>query len=249
MINSVRNTVLAILNKNNYGYISPADFNLYAEQAQLDLFENYFYDYNYQINKENARQSGTGYANIKQQLGEVIDIFTVYKTLVYDAPTLTFTLPTDWYTLLKIELAPVVSPATFTNIERVSLNKISKLLMSNLTAPSTTFPAYTLNPATSAVPQIQTNSVKVYPLSITSDVRLTYIRYPRVPKWTFNPTLVNGQPVFSSTQADYVDFELPSSDQTNIIRKILEYAGMSIREIETVDFANQQFLQSEQAEQ
>ena len=61
MINSVRNTVLAILNKNNYGYISPQDFNLYAKQAQLDLFEDYFYQYNYQVNKENARQSGTGY--------------------------------------------------------------------------------------------------------------------------------------------------------------------------------------------
>ena len=41
MINEVRQTVLAILNKNNYGYISPGDFNLYAEQAQLDLFDEY----------------------------------------------------------------------------------------------------------------------------------------------------------------------------------------------------------------
>ena len=45
MIDSVRNTVLAILNKNNYGYITPADFNLYAKQAQRDIFEEYFYSY------------------------------------------------------------------------------------------------------------------------------------------------------------------------------------------------------------
>eukprot|EP01052_Picozoa_sp_SAG31_P068817 SAG31_NODE_27627_length_423_cov_0.527778_1_plen_55_part_10 len=55
MINSVRNTVLAILNKNNYGYISPQDFNLFAKQAQLDIFEDYFYQYNYQLNKEKKR--------------------------------------------------------------------------------------------------------------------------------------------------------------------------------------------------
>ena len=42
MINSVRNTVIAVLNKNNYGYISPSDFNLYAQQAQLELFMKYF---------------------------------------------------------------------------------------------------------------------------------------------------------------------------------------------------------------
>ena len=51
MIDSVRKTVLSILNKNNYGYITPADFNLYAKQAQLDIFDDYFYDYNYKINK------------------------------------------------------------------------------------------------------------------------------------------------------------------------------------------------------
>ena len=64
MINTVRNTVLSVLNKNNYGYLSPSDFNLFAKQAQLDLFESYFYQYNYQINKENARTSGTGLAHL-----------------------------------------------------------------------------------------------------------------------------------------------------------------------------------------
>ena len=42
MINPVRKTVLSILNKNNYGYITPDDFNLYAKQAQLDIFDDYF---------------------------------------------------------------------------------------------------------------------------------------------------------------------------------------------------------------
>ena len=79
MINSVRNTVLAIINKNNYGYISPSDFNLFAKQAQLDLFDEYFINYNQQINEENARVSGTGYADIKLGYEEVIDTFSVTK--------------------------------------------------------------------------------------------------------------------------------------------------------------------------
>jgi hypothetical protein len=77
MINTVRNTVLAIANKQNFGYISPADFNLYAKQAQLDLFENYFYRYNEWISKQNARISGSGYADIVKNLEEVIDTFSV----------------------------------------------------------------------------------------------------------------------------------------------------------------------------
>ena len=81
MINSVRNTVLAIINKNNYGYISPSDFNLFAKQAQLDLFDEYFINYNQQINEENARVSGTGYADIKLGYEEVIDTFSITATL------------------------------------------------------------------------------------------------------------------------------------------------------------------------
>ena len=86
MINSVRNTVLSILNKNNYGYISPSDFNLFAKQAQMDIFDDYFSQYNMQINRENSRygrnslqSSGTGYADITKGLEEVIDYFSTTK--------------------------------------------------------------------------------------------------------------------------------------------------------------------------
>ena len=107
MINSVRNTVLAILNKNNYGYISPSDFNLFAKQAQLDIFDEYFISYNNQINKENARVSGTGYADINKGYEEVIDTFSVTASLslssknIYSAPT-TATTGSEYYLLNKL---------------------------------------------------------------------------------------------------------------------------------------------------
>lgn len=75
MINSVRNTVLSVLNKNNYGYISPSDFNLYAKQAQLDIFEDYFSRYNDILNKENARMSGTDYGDDKRAVEEAMETF------------------------------------------------------------------------------------------------------------------------------------------------------------------------------
>lgn len=81
MINSVRNTVLSVLNKNNYGYISPSDFNLYAQQAQMELYEEYYSNYNKTINFENQRLSGTDYANIEKPLAETLEIFLEYKFL------------------------------------------------------------------------------------------------------------------------------------------------------------------------
>jgi len=108
-INEVRNTVLAIANKNNYGYISPQDFNLYCAQAQMDMFENYFYSYNNQLVKENKRLSGTGYADISKGLLEVIDTFYVNiplentaTTQLGDIQTNLYTLPSDYYLINKM---------------------------------------------------------------------------------------------------------------------------------------------------
>ena len=134
-INEVRNTVLAIANKNNYGYISPQDFNLYASQAQMDMFEDYFYQYNNQLVKENQRTSGTGYADITKGLVEVIDTFYVDTPLLNSATTQLgdiqtnlYTLPSDYYLINKMmvytkELASGVT--TSTNGGAVAVNDTS----------------------------------------------------------------------------------------------------------------------------
>lgn len=82
MINSVRNAVLTILNKNNYGYISPSDFNLLAQNAQMEIYEEYYSNYNKVINAENARTSGTEYADVKKPIAEVLENFLVSDFLV-----------------------------------------------------------------------------------------------------------------------------------------------------------------------
>ena len=43
-IDTVYQRVLAAANKEQRGYITPLEFNLLANQAQLGIFEQYFYD-------------------------------------------------------------------------------------------------------------------------------------------------------------------------------------------------------------
>ena len=295
IINTVRATVLSIANKNNFGYITPNDFNLYAKQAQLDIFEDYFYQYNSWIVKQNARVSGSGYADIVKGLVEVLDYFSLTKSLIssngYD-----FTLPEDYYLINKINYYPnlrtsgsvtggtgstlidtnalfitngvkptdllanstnsgeilnvlavtnettlvlsgsinvgdvftIVANTSITEVERVSQNKIFYLNATPLTSPSTSFPAYVLGG----------NNITVYPTEqlVTGTVLSQYIRYPKDPNWTYIDLISNGQPAFNKTAADYQDFELPISDQTNLINKILQYAGLSIRDKDVVAF-------------
>ena len=43
-VDTVYQKVLALANKEQRGYITPQDFNLFANQAQMEIFEQYFYD-------------------------------------------------------------------------------------------------------------------------------------------------------------------------------------------------------------
>lgn len=309
MINSVRNTVLSVLNKNNYGYISPSDFNLYAKNAQMEMYEEYFSNYNKTINYENARQSGTGYANIEKPIGETLEGFMVNSALTpaplmfYYAPSLTTTgyqyymiekilVNYSGYTLNSVTtnsapnqlidfsvdfvaagvipgdivvnidtsqfaiiaqvgvnacdinenifgLPPVnygiFSYSDYYDADRTLNNKIDLLNRSNLTSPSTVFPAYTQSG----------DKIRTYPLQtvqppgaswLYGSAIATYFRYPFDPKWTYI-TLVGGEPIFDSTQPDYQDFELPNEDEYKLSMKILQYCGISIRESEVAAFA------------
>ena len=333
MINEVRNTVLAIANKNNYGYISPQDFNLYCEQAQLDIFENYFYQYNSWLIKENQRVSGTGYANIVKGLEEVIDSFSTQVFLDQTVANLNnaslYELPADYYLINKVLYYPTalfsgtttaqqgyklidttggfasypvisnflqnptigsivvntssnpisqafvtaVDSATtlslsedimangqnyviyngtnITDVERVNQQKINYLLSSNLTKPTTQFPAYILSGASSnQQPGPNSNignTITVYPITINQKgaVQVQYVRYPVTPNWTFT-TLSGGEPLFNAAAADYQDFELPISDQVGLIAKICQYVGVEIREADVYKFGQEEMKEDNQ---
>lgn len=236
MINSVRNTVLSILNKNNYGYISPADFNLFAKQSQLEVFEEYFSEYNNVVNLENLRKSGINYADQRKPIEEAMEVFALTSTLTQVAPaTNRFFLPSitttgfDYFMINKIMCYDAsVSPRVFKGeAEKVTHNRITMLTMSNLTAPTEQYPAYTQ----------EGGVLTVYPstINLPNEVDANYFRYPKDPKWTF-VSLTGGEPVFDQSQPDYQDFEVPAEDEYKLVTKILQYAGMSIREIMAVQF-------------
>lgn len=223
MINSVRNTVLAIINKQNFGYISPADFNLYSKQAQLDIFEDVFYRYNQWVSIINSRRQGnekasSDYADVIKNIEEVIDTFSVYVDLNNDVDSV-FDIPSDYYLINKVYY-------NNKEVERVSNGKIISLLSSNLTAPTVAYPAYIQNGS----------KLTIYPETITDNVRTQYIRKPRDPKWTFSQ-LGGGEPLFNQSVGDYQDFELPKAYEPELVVKILQYSGISIRENEIYNFS------------
>lgn len=171
MINEVRNAVLSVLNKNNYGYISPSDFNLYAANAQMELYEEYYSSYNKTINAENLRSSGTDYADIESPLAETLEVFLTTDYLAnlggnsFSVPTIT-TVGNDSYYILKVLCYPnlILSGTTTAEDTNLLIDSSASFLSSGLSIGDIVANRDTGGVAT--ITQIVSNTA----ISLTSDI-------------------------------------------------------------------------------
>ena len=147
---------------------------------------------------------------------------TIGQTLIVNV------YPKQFYRLGQVLYTAGALPTQ--ELQRVDRGELYHLLSSNLTSPSTTYPIYTY----------ENNQLTVYPDSVTSGVSVSYIRKPLPPVWNF--TLGGSSQYLYSAGTSY-DFELHPADQTELILKILLYAGVVIKSPEIVQIAAQQVQQ------
>ena len=93
-VNTVYQRVLGVLNKEQRGYVTAKEFNLFANQAQQDLFEQYFYDIN---QFGSVPGNDTEYSDMLTLLNEKINIFETISAPT--RPANYFIAPSDMYRL------------------------------------------------------------------------------------------------------------------------------------------------------
>ena len=246
-IDTVYQRVLSILNKEQRGYVTPQEFNLFANQAQLDLFEQYFYDIN-----QFGRLPGndTEYSDMLKLLDEKIAIFETRDNLVYSIADNSFTLPQDMYRLgtviyknstTRLILDPALGPQTpqttieEVTVERINANEFLYINSSPLTKPKNVRPIYVAD----------NRGLKVYgDQEIQLDVDLTYIKQPAKVEWKYQ--MVLGEALYDSTYS--VDFELHASEETELVIKILELASLASKELAVTQIATQEEVRNTQQE-
>lgn len=99
----------------------------------------------------------------------------------------------------------------------VQRNELTQLLLSPLTQPSTNFPLYLY----------ENEKIYVYPTTIQSDITVSYLKKPRDVKWGYTEGAL-GQYVYAPGTS--TPFDLHPSEQTEIIMRILAYAGIIIND-------------------
>tara|TARA_R110001592_G_scaffold227101_1_gene483292 strand:+ start:163 stop:843 length:681 start_codon:yes stop_codon:yes gene_type:complete len=209
-IDNVYQKVLAIANKEQRGYLTPQEFNLFADQVQMEIFEQYFYDIN-QFNR--APGNNTEYADMLDLLEEKIAIFKNIKLLYYQSPY--YQKPRELYRLGTLETG-------YGEIEQITHKEYLKIKLSPLAKPTLKRSVFIDMP----------RGYRVYP-TFTKNVHCHYIRKPVEAKWGYN--IIGGNALYDATISE--DFQLHASEEQNLITKILALAGITLNKPGLVQIA------------
>jgi len=227
-IDTVYQRVLTIANKEQRGYITPLEFNLMANQAQLDVFEQYFYDKN---QNEKIPGNDTDYSDVSGMLNEKISMFETFGNIGGGTQ-----LPNDLYRLNTVNI-DVLGNGNIREAEYVDHQDWTRLRHSPLTAATNDRPVYTRD--SNGVFVIAANNEQVF-----ANITCNYIRQPNKVEWGYD--VVNEMALYQP--ATSVNFEHHPSDETELVMKILELAGIIINKPGLVQIAGNEDIQKIQQE-
>jgi hypothetical protein len=241
-VNTVYTTVLSILNKEQRGYITPEEFNKLATQVQLDIFENYFEDLNQQLR---VPQADSEYANRQKNIDNCISIFKTIGNTTYNAAGGYFLPPSDLHRI------GTVIYKDEKELQRVERNDFLNINLSPLTKPTTQFPVYLYEQVVQGTGGANTGETHIFvkPTTIVTaaDITVSYIRKPADVLWGYQQlgggTWSSGPYIYNAGAS--TQFELDDTEQTEVILRILAYAGVVIRDPQIVQAASQA-VQSEE---
>ena len=220
-VDDVYQKVLAIANKEQRGYITPQEFNLYANNAQLEIFEQYFYDLNQQ-----ARVPGNDYvhADVDDMLEEKLQVFENTDTSIstYTAVAGGFYLLPDYiYRISKIEYN---DGTTTVDCDILKTKDFSDCVNGGpLTRPNNTRP----------IANIRNNTMRVIggttfnPNTAITPTSLIYFKKPTKPQWGFY--VVGLKALYDPNPTKTTHFELHPADENELVYKILKFGGVSMR--------------------
>ncbi len=198
--------------------MTPDEFNKVGNQVQLEIFEKYFEDLN-QLTR--VPQNDMDYADRVAYLDQKIAVFKTNSTVNFSNGQVN--LPSDLHVLGAISANDI-------ELQRVSRNEYYNIIKSPLTKPTLSYPIYLL----------EGKVVKISPAEVSS-VDFDYVKKPSFPTWAYSVGSV-GQFIYDDNNS--VDFELHSSEQTEIVLRILAYAGIIIRDPSIVQTAMAQVQQT-----
>ena len=184
---------------------------MFANQAQTDIFEQYFYDIN-QYGR--APKNATEYSNLKDITDDKLAPFKKKQNAPVNLGPGLFDIPDYIYKLGTVKYQEKYI------VDEVQEDELIYINSSPLTIPTVTRPVYVRLGAPAG------EAIQVYPTNIVTSLTYTYIKKPAKVNWGY--AVVGGNALYDATTA--VNFELHPSEEKKLVLKILALCGILLKQ-------------------
>jgi len=226
-VDTVYQRVLALANKEQRGYITPQEFNLLANQAQMVIFEEYFHDLNQYL-----RNPGND-SNFSDSVDYIEDKISFHK--IYDEKV-DFNKKQDH----EIPLPPYVYRLTNVMLDgkvcqQYDFKKFRLAMRAGWNASiQAENPIYVrkFSPESASVLEGTGSTICVYGRNAVGNkfdvaidgVTIDYIKKPKMVNWDY--VVVNEKALYNSNGSS--NFDLHPSEETTLVYRILELGGVVV---------------------
>ena len=216
-IDTVYQKVLTLANKEQRGYITPQEYNLLADKAQMEIFDSYFHDL--KTAKQKIKNETT-HADEIRMIEEKLHPFKTSTSWTQSAYSATASLPGGLYLIDVILIGS-------TEVTELTKKQIAYTENNPLTKATSTRPVYVRENAT-FTNNTGNEVITLYPtLSSDATYNIHYYKVPSTPNWTY--VVVKGKALHNSSDSTLKNFELHVSEEERLVMRILELAGIVIR--------------------
>ena len=216
-VDTVYQRVLALANKEQRGYITPQEFNLLANQAQMSVFESYFYSKNLRNRQEPNRTNEIDETDIDELLARKLAPFSIFQevtsgtTFPANGTISSVARPVYQYGMVLSSNEPC---------QKVSVFEAQRFKNSTRHMATTAGrgPFYCDSRTTG-------EDIQVYDGGddpVSTGVTVECFCAPRAVQWSY--VVVNNKALFNANTA--VDFELHRSEEDTLVSNILALAGI-----------------------
>ena len=205
-IDTIYQRVLAITNKEQRGYVTPLEFNLIANQAQVLIFEQYFYDLDQAKRITSSDDSSFSDLTelIKNKLADFTSISPVTGGVTFPANYRTGRVFANNYEVKLVELNDIknILDSTF---HRAGLNK-NPLYVESL---------------------VSGQDIQVFNSGgqMSSNITVEVMTVPAKVEWGYD--VIAEKALYNASRS--TDFTLHDSEESELVYKILTLAGLAIK--------------------
>lgn len=218
---NVYRAVSQLANKDQRGFVTIDEFNTFANQAQLLIFNNLFREF--EDYRRSSRQSinASREKSRRKLLEEDLGFFSKAETLTKENGL--FSKPNNVSRIISISTAGGVLMGNMTRTPiDVTYNEddVERILASDLSKPTASSPLAMVR-----------EKIQVYPSSVNK-IRVKYYKRPE------SSDLEKGTagPVAYSTGSGVRHFELPSHYENELVIEIAKMVGLNIRDTDVVNY-------------